>query len=430
MRTKIDPSPALGLGSLTLALALVLCSPALAQDPGQQDPGQQDDDRAQTTTTVEKSKRRILHLHGGTTLRAVTRRVDDRWEYKQKGEWRSLPVTAVERAVSEREALLELKGRQREAGPLDLDARSRAAGWALDNGLLKEGLNALEVILREDPDQSAAREVLTAHAHRFRVPRVDPDAEPGSEDVLELLRWCAQGSATSRELGLLELARVRDREGIRSALRTQLFSNVVTRRSLAALALRRLFPGREVKALIQRAVLDSSAEVRLQSSLALRASSRVGVIVPVVKALDSGHVRVSVQAAEALGVMGYAAAVEPLMTRLAAVQGGTGHSVPHSYVFFGKQFAFIQDFDVEVAQFQAVADPQINVLVEGSVLEAGVQGIKDVRFVGLSRAIRGSLGQLTGANPGRSVRDWLGWWERNQGEWRTADLVEGLGGER
>jgi type II secretory pathway component GspD/PulD (secretin) len=33
------------------------------------------------------------------------------------------------------------------------------------------------------------------------------------------------------------------------------------------------------------------------------------------------------------------------------------------------QQAYIQDFDVEVAQFQAVADPQINVLHEGVVLD-------------------------------------------------------------
>jgi hypothetical protein len=413
MRTKFNLSMAVGF-------ALLLGSPALAQDPGTAG-----DDEVQTATTkAEKSKKRILHLNGGTTIRAVTRQVGDRWEYKQKGEWRSVPAAAVDRAIAERDALKQLKELQKEAGHEDLDARSKAAGWALDNGLLKEGLNALEVILREDPDQGVAREALAAHSHRFSVPRVDPNAKPDSKEVEELLRWCGKGAATSRELGILELARVRDRQGIQESLSTQLFSNVVTRRSLAALALRRLFPGKEVKPLIHRAVLDSSDDVRMQSSLALRESSQVGVIVPVAKALSSSHPKVRTQAAEALGVMGYPAAVEPLMTRLAAVQSASGHNVPHSYVFIGRQFAFIQDFDVEVAQFQAVADPQINVLVEGDVLEAGVHGIKDVHFAVESRAIRNSLGQLTGANPGRSAKAWLGWWEENQEKWRTAQLVD------
>jgi len=425
MRTKINLSMAVG----SLGFALVLCSTSLAQDPVSlaQDPVTTGDDGAQTTVAVEKSKKRILHLNGGTTIRAVTRRVDDRWEYKQKGEWRSVPMAAVERAVAERDALKELKALQKEAGHENLEARSQAAGWALENGLLKEGLNALEVILREDPDQQAARETLTANAHRFAVPRVNPDSKPESEEVEQLLRWCAKGAATSRELGILELARVRDREGMQKSLSTQLFSNVVTRRSLAAVALRRLYPGQEIKPLIHRAVLDSSEDVRRQSSLALRVSDQVGVIVPVAKALSSSHPRVREQAAEALGVMGYAAAVEPLMTRLASVaaaQSSAGHSVPHSYVFFGRQFAFIQDFDVEVAQFQAVADPQINVLVEGEVLEAGVHGIKEVRYAVLSRAIQTSLGQLTGANPGSSAKSWLRWWEKNQDDWRTAQLIE------
>ena len=81
---------------------------------------------------------------------------------------------------------------------------------------------------------------------------------------------------------------------------------------------------------------------------------------------------------------------------------------------------------MEVAQFQAVADPSVNVLVEGSVLEAGVHGIKDVHYAVESRAIRTSLGQLTGANPGKSAKAWLGWWEENQDKWRTAQLVEEL----
>ena len=45
------------------------------------------------------------------------------------------------------------------------------------------------------------------------------------------------------------------------------------------------------------------------------------------------------------------------------------HNTQRAYVAVINQQAFIQDFDVEVAQFQAVADPQINVLTEGVVLD-------------------------------------------------------------
>lgn len=45
------------------------------------------------------------------------------------------------------------------------------------------------------------------------------------------------------------------------------------------------------------------------------------------------------------------------------------HNTQRAYVTVLNQRAYIQDFDVEVAQFQAVADPQINVLHEGVVLD-------------------------------------------------------------
>lgn len=45
------------------------------------------------------------------------------------------------------------------------------------------------------------------------------------------------------------------------------------------------------------------------------------------------------------------------------------HNTQRAYVAVINQRAYIQDFDVEVAQFQAVADPQINVLNEGVVLD-------------------------------------------------------------
>jgi len=45
------------------------------------------------------------------------------------------------------------------------------------------------------------------------------------------------------------------------------------------------------------------------------------------------------------------------------------HNTQRAYVTVINQRAYIQDFDVEVAQFQAVADPQVNVLTEGVVLD-------------------------------------------------------------
>jgi len=45
------------------------------------------------------------------------------------------------------------------------------------------------------------------------------------------------------------------------------------------------------------------------------------------------------------------------------------HNTQRAYVTVVNQQAYVQDFDVEVAQLQAIADPQINVLTEGIVLD-------------------------------------------------------------
>ena len=80
--------------------------------------------------------------------------------------------------------------------------------------------------------------------------------------------------------------------------------------------------------------------------------------------------------AEALGVAGYPAAVPVLKAQLARLTSpakASGQTAPpRSHIFVGKQTAYVQDFDVEVAQASAIADPQVNALNQGAVLDVRV----------------------------------------------------------
>jgi len=376
-------------------------------------------------------RKRILHLAGGQTVRAIARRSatgsPGDWEYKKQSEWAPIPAAAVERVVLEADLMKEVRERGRAVDKRDAGARARLGAWMLDEGLLLEGLAELDAALAIDPDDPAAREAATASAHRFAVPGVEPDAQvPAGCD--ELLRFGAKGTPSLREMALVQLGRVRDREGLQRELARELFDSSVNRRSFATLALRRLFPGEEVRPLLHRAVLDASESVRVGAARALHDVGEPSLVLPVVKALDSSSQRVRVQAAEALGHMGYPAAVPALVSHLASLQGSAGHAVPHSYIFVGRQFAYIQDFDVEVAQFQAVADPQVNVLIEGQVTETGVSSVKEVSYVTERATVQGSLQRLTGEDPGRYARDWLRWWEANQERYLPED-GEGEDGE-
>ncbi|MEO2094696.1 MAG: hypothetical protein ABGY71_11585 [bacterium] len=59
------------------------------------------------------------------------------------------------------------------------------------------------------------------------------------------------------------------------------------------------------------------------------------------------------------------------------------HNTQRAYVTVIQQRAYIQDFDVEVATFQAVADPQVNVLNEGVVLDVRPTIHHDRRYLTL-----------------------------------------------
>lgn len=369
--------------------------------------------------------RRIVHLRSGQPLRALTRYSDGRFEYRAKDGWRELEPAMVASAELESDVLRAWKEKKSAASPGDLDVRAQVADWALSAGLVKEGFEEMSAVLGFEPDHAVALDSLRAHAALLPVPSITVPAADLPEAKQALFRFGASMPVAARELAVLELGKLPHDETLRDELLAELRSRVDTRRSFAALALRRLLPGDAIRPVMLHAVLDPSQEVRTASSLALRAAREPGLILPIVRVLEkSPSAEMRMRAAEALGTMGYKAAVQPLVARLAAAQSDAGSAgrIPHANIFVGRQIAYVQDFDVEVAQFQAVADPQINVLIEGSALDAAVAGVQDVDVAVEVAAIRGSLERLTGDSPGRTTKAWLAWWETNGSRWRSEDL--------
>ena len=403
----------MSLRHLTLAwLSLSLPLPALAREEVAAAPASAAEDDA-------RELRRVLHLANGQTIRVVSRREADRWSYKSKAGWRELAPGQVVRAVAEPELVREWKAREARTPATDLAARVQLASWAATEGLALEGLGALDRVLAADPDHAPALAALARHDWLSVPTLAVPEAELAAAKEA-LLRFGSGLPGASREVAVLELGRLpRTPE-----LRAQLGSKIVERRSFAALALRRLFPREAAKPLMVHALLDASEPVRRESAFALRAFGDPALIAPALRALEKGSPTVRIQAASTLGDMGYAAAVEPMIARLAALQSGSGERLPHSYIFQGRQLAYIQDFDVEVAQFQAVADPQVNVLVEGQVTEAAIRGVQVHEVTVEASAIRTSLGKLTGAQPGRTTQAWLAWWQENAARWRAGSSPE------
>ncbi|MEO6708321.1 MAG: HEAT repeat domain-containing protein [Planctomycetota bacterium] len=419
---------------LVCLAAIGPATPALqAQDAA---PQVQEGSAPQVSDTVEAP--RLLVLRNGSVLRVRARHSESGWEILSgKSDWKSLGEGTVVRAILERDALADAKRleQQLSTGPRQEQNTRRVglAEWMSRQGLMSEALSQLDRVLAADPDQRQALVLMNQLAPQLGFDAID-NAMAGDDPISGVLRAAANGTSTVREIAIQRLASGGATDALRSGLRGQLTSHSPRLRALAALALRRIFPGKslrmdDVKQLISCSVLDGSEEVRVEAARALRDVQDPNVTGPALKALNSSNPKLRENSIQALGVMGYPAAVEPLMgylTRVnAAVQSGKSAGVGGGSIFIGKQTAYIQDFDVEVANSSSVADPQINVLIEGSVLDARVIGSYVVSFATEARLVRSSLANLTGADFGTSNRDWFTWWEANRAKWGAPDSKGG-----
>jgi len=373
------------------------------------------------TAVPEKEARRVLKLASGQTIRVLSRWKDGAWEYKGKGGWQRLDPRLVTAAELETDVMRAWREEREKCNPKDLVARTALARWCAEHGLATEALADLDAVLSASPDDAGALAVLSEN-WLLSVPSLDVPAEQEAPAREELMRFGSPLPPAGREVVVNELRRAKDRPALLGELSRDLWSPIVVRRSFAALGLRRIFPGEEAKPLLVHAVRDASEGVRRESARALRSAGDPALVVPLIKALGSRSLSIRSNAAAALGEMGYPAAVEPLIARMAAaLQSSSDARAPHSNIFTGRQIAYIQDFDVEVAQFQAVADPQVNVLLEGMVTDAAVISSREEGVEIELMSIRLALEKLVHFRPGGTAREWLRWWEKDGAKWRAVD---------
>jgi len=394
-----------------LACSLVLAASARASDDTQE-------------------LRRILTLANGQTIRVVSKYVDGHWTYKNKKGWQELQPGMVTRAMDESAALAQYQNTAKLADKKNLGARVELAHTALGLGLVQEALGELDAVLGADPDHAGAIATLQ-RTDLMKVPAVQGATDEAAAREA-LIRFASPLAAAPREIAIFELGKCVDRPALQAALTKDLGSSIVVRRSFAAHALRRLCPGVAGKSLLLHTVYDPSADVRLACARGVKASGQESWILPLVRTVeDSSNSTARANAAEALGVIGNSAAVAPLVARLATPPQSTSTGrIPHSHIFVGRQTAYVQDFDVEVAQFQAVADPVVNVMLEGMVTDAAVTGVLDVQYQVESATIRTALSRITGARPGTTNKAWVAWWKENGARWQRGERGEPQTGAR
>jgi hypothetical protein len=422
----------------SLAAVAVLAGPLLLPAPALCGPASQETSVAALAQSHPEAgegrlAQRVLHLANGQLLRGSTRRRDGRWEWRGHGAWKTLPPGQVVRVVDEKELLREFNERRNAVGDIAGDrARARIAlwNWMADEGLYAETLEEVDEVLARDPHREEACTFLRERDLFVVLPELPVDLgerEHAGKDLTRFLRFAATAPAAVRELCLARLS-------LSHAQAERLFSSELNhassrRRELAAVGLGRLVPGTQGRALLVHSVFDPTQDVRTACAQSLGAAGDPALTMPLTRALASDSKRVSQRAVEALGAAGYAEAVGPLVQHLASLSskpaGGGAARPPAAHIFVGTQRAYVQDFDVEVAAFAAVADPQINVITGGVVLDVRVLGLHTVSFRTRRATVCRVLRRLTGESWGDRPQEWIEWWRSREPGSPAAPTTDG-----
>jgi hypothetical protein len=168
---------------------------------------------------------------------------------------------------------------------------------------------------------------------------------------------------------------------------------------------------------LRTAILDGSPEVRRAAIEIARGHDDAAAVAYLAPGLAHPNGKVRIRTGEAFVGLAHPDAVQMLVmagpNAGAALAGGPGTG-DRAHVAFLQQQAYIRDYDVEVAQAAFIADPQVDVLHSGTVLDVTVAGVYEV--ITIVKAWQKALKEMTGRDPGSDPRLWSAWY---------ADLPQG-----
>ena len=316
----------------------------------------------------------------------------------------------------------------------DVAARYRLAASLEAKGLADVAAHAYASILAVDPDHPAARRALgyekvgdrwltTAEARRarglvlyegtWRLPaEVDRIArgerrriEVRATDLAAAMRTAATADAGFAAAAAQQVSAAPVGERLHAA--TGLLVHPEPKvRAWAAGELGRLGDESALRPLWSVAARDRSDDVRHAAVASLASFGRPDVAFPLVKALWSEHPSIVANPAAALGQLGDPHAVVWLVTRV--VSHGASPGANFSQL---TQQAYVQDFDVEVAQTSFIADPVIGTLQEGVVQDVKVLDLTIERTFVEMRLVK-TIAHLAKADL-NSPAEVASWWKEH-----------------
>lgn len=358
-----------------------------------------------------------LRLHDGRVLVGQVRARGESYEVQTHEGSVTVAKRDVAKVRSDKELRAALKSKAKQSGDSAF-ATLQLAKIARDYGLEPEMWRLLDETVAGLTAQAVASSPAVERRLREFLAQLEPQLLPRAarqaptEKRIRLMLRSCHASTKPGKLAALQELMVRE-PNADQALREQARRSGSYRQRIAALAaLQRRATMGNGRFVLRTTVLDRSEKVRAAAAELGRAAVDAADVTYMASGLGHSDPRVRVRTAEALGRLQHEAAVDLLVRagphaasglRRAANDGGASRG----HVAFLNQRAYIRDFDVEVAQASFIADPQVDVLQSGTVLDVTVVGVTQIRKI--VYAYRDALKLLTRRDPGPDPRAWADW---------------------
>lgn len=327
-----------------------------------------------------------------------------------------VPIADVLERTSEaalRQKLRELRKDQSDSPFAQLQLALQAHAWALE----PETFEHLDAVFAAPV---AERAKLQKRIDDF-LAQLEPELLPRKyraaateARIKELLHGHRRGEGEGKRQARIEvLAREANAD---KDLREQARKNSdPARRELALAALLRRGTTGNDSFVWRSAILDPNQDVR---TAAMAQSRELGIGEGAATYLAPGlahrSAEVRVRTAEAFEALADVSTLRPLVAAaplVATMAAPVGAGENRAHVAFLQSTSYIRDFDVEIASAAFIADPKVDVLQSGTVLDVTVHSIQLER-VRVYRAYRKALHAIGGSDPGADPAAWPDWLQR------------------
>ena len=302
-------------------------------------------------------------------------------------------AAAEDAAVARKAFAAEVEGLH----PANVRGQAAAAKSAAKQGLWTAVRTHANLALEVDPEDAETRTLLAQLAKTFR--QNDFEGQDGHRRQKAVDDWLEQ-SGKDATAAVLAVEKARGTPAsllLRPALKALKSREPWSRYAAARLLTDLRFEPERIKPLYRMSLVDRDARVRKAAVQALKATNDPVFVGLYARNLSRSEQSIRMTAGEALGELGMKEALEPLVQAAA----GDGSRPPHSYISVTNQRAYVKDFDVEVAQGAVIADPIVDVVQDGTVLDVAVVQITIERHVYYT-----SLRRLTGLKHADDPKLW------------------------